>query len=113
MIALQGDENRYWTRPVGIVATALVTGIASLTTSLHIPENVDKLIDIRRQFTFLINNLEYDIEGKSPEEANKIRKKFADDFSLLNSERLKLKGSAARLNIGQAPQPPPPVSEPK
>jgi hypothetical protein len=64
MIALQGDDNRYWTRPVGIIATALVTGIASLTTALHVPDNIDKLIDIRRQFTSLVNNFEYDIQRK-------------------------------------------------
>jgi hypothetical protein len=112
MIALQGDSNKYWTRPVGIVATALVTGVASLTTALHIPENIDKLIDIRRQYTSLINNFEYDLQGKTPEEADKIRKKFADDYSLLNAERLKLKGSAGRLNIGQAPAPVPPSLPP-
>jgi hypothetical protein len=108
MIALQGDENRYWTRPVGIIATALVTGIASLTASLHVPDNIDKLIDIRRQFTALVNNFEYDIQRKSGDEADEVRKKFADEYSLLNSERLKLKGSAGRLNIGQTPTPPPP-----
>jgi multisubunit Na+/H+ antiporter MnhE subunit len=64
MIAHQGDENRYWTRPVGIIATALVTGIASLTASLHVPDSIDKLIDIRRQFTALVNNFEYDIQRK-------------------------------------------------
>ncbi len=113
MIALQGDDNRYWTRPVGIIATALVTGIASLTTALHVPDNIDKLIDIRRQFTALVNNFEYDIQRKSGFEADEVRKKFADEYSLLNSERLKLKGSAGRLNIGQAPAPPPPVKVPK
>jgi hypothetical protein len=113
MIALQGDDNRYWTRPVGIIATALVTGIASLTTALHVPDNIDKLIDIRRQFTALVNNFEYDIQRKSGFEADEVRKKFADEYSLLNSERLKLKGSAGRLNIGQAPAPPPPVKIPK
>ena len=108
MIAHQGDENRYWTRPVGIIATALVTGIASLTASLHVPDNIDKLIDIRRRFTALVNNFEYDIQRKSGDEADEVRKKFADEYSLLNSERLKLKGSAGRLNIGQTPTPPPP-----
>jgi len=112
MIALQGDENGYWTRPVGIVATALVTGIASLTSALHVPDNIDKLIDIRHQFTSLVNNFEYDIQRKSGEEADEVRKKFADESSLLNSERLKLKGSAGRLNIGQPPAPPPLIKEP-
>ena len=46
--------------------------------------------------------------GKSGDEADEVRKKFADEYSLLNSERLKLKGSAGRLNIGQTPTPPPP-----
>ena len=113
MIALQGDENRYWTRPVGIVATALVTGIASLTSALHVPDNIDKLIDIRHQFTALVNNFEYDIQRKSGLEADEVRKKFADESSLLNSERLKLRGSAGRLNIGQAPALPPPIKGPQ
>src|SRR5262249_6624163 len=43
MIALQGDDNKYWTRPVGIVATAMVTGLTSLVVSFHIPENVSKV----------------------------------------------------------------------
>ena len=46
MIALQGDDNRVWTRPIGIVATALVTGITALVSSFHVPETKDGLIDI-------------------------------------------------------------------
>jgi hypothetical protein len=33
MIALQGDENKHWTRPIGLVATALVTGLTSALVS--------------------------------------------------------------------------------
>jgi hypothetical protein len=29
MIALEGDENGHWTKPIGLVATALVTGLTS------------------------------------------------------------------------------------
>src|SRR5690242_6865701 len=46
MIALQGDQNKHWTRPVGLAATALVTGLTSALVSFHVPDNVDKLVDI-------------------------------------------------------------------
>ena len=90
MIALQGDDNKYWTRPVGIIATSLVTGITALTTSFHIPENVNKLIDLDAKFTIQTNNFEHDIRGKSGDEADEIRKKFADDFMALRSEQLRV-----------------------
>ncbi len=44
MIALQSENNKSWTRPIGLVATALVTGLSSALTALHVPQNVDRLI---------------------------------------------------------------------
>lgn len=46
MIALQTDTNRKWTKPLAIIGTTAVTGITALTTAFHVPENIDKLIDI-------------------------------------------------------------------
>ena len=60
VIALQGDQNRYWTRPTGLVATALVTGITSALVSFHVPETIDKMIDIVGNMATTIN----DFDGK-------------------------------------------------
>ena len=40
MIALQGDANKYWTRPIGLIATALVTGLTSALVSFHVTANM-------------------------------------------------------------------------
>src|SRR6202047_1787972 len=62
MIALQGNENRYWTRPIGLVATALVTGITSALVSFHVPDNVDKLVDIMGNMINVTNEYDYQSE---------------------------------------------------
>ena len=59
MIALQGDENRVWTRPTGLVATALVTGLTSALVSFHVPENIDKLVDVVGDMTKTTNEFAY------------------------------------------------------
>jgi hypothetical protein len=125
MIALQGDDNRYWTRPIGLVATALVTGLSSALVSFHVPENIDKLIDTAEKMTATAN--EFDREatklkaGRSPEEiqeafktdpkfreaVNELTYKYATDFNKTKIEMLRLSGTAAKLtSIPSPPQPP-------
>jgi len=107
MIALQGDANRYWTRPIGIIGTSLVTGITALVTAFHVPENVDKLIDIYSDMANITNNYEHDIQGKAGNEADEIQKKYNDQFLQLKTDLLRIKGSAGRLNT----KPPPPSQQ--
>lgn len=103
MIALQGDENRGWTRPIGIVATALVTGITGLTSSLNIPETKDKLIDSAFKITIETNNFVAEVEGKSEADAKEIVKKFANSYSLLKADLLRIKGSPAKFYSESSP----------
>jgi|SRR5215471_21733055 len=104
MIALQGDANRYWTRPVGIIATSLVTGITALVTSFHVQENIDKLIDIYSEMSIISNNFQHDISNKSGNDADDLTNAYNDKFLKLKTELLRIGGSAGRLNT----RPPPP-----
>jgi hypothetical protein len=54
-LALQDSDNSHITKPIGITATALVTGMTALATSLHITDNIDKLIEIRLDMNSTLN----------------------------------------------------------
>ena len=110
MLALQGDENKYWTRPVGIVATALVTGVTALLTSFHLPENTDKYIMAYVQLGALNNNFERDLRvAKTPDEKDALRFQYAGDYSRIKADLLKTKGS---LSLVSRPPPPSPENPP-
>jgi hypothetical protein len=124
MIALQGDDNRYWTRPIGLISTALVTGLTSALVSFHVVGNVDKLVDIYSKIGSITNQLESQLEprtgGKTPEEFKKMYKDdsefrtwyggiidaYVKNFNDLKVDMLKISGSAAQLNAS-----PPSTSE--
>jgi hypothetical protein len=103
MIALQGDTNRYWTRPVGIIATSLVTGIGGLTTSLHVTETIDKLVAVYSTVLTETNSYSLAVSAKdvstNPRLAMSISVKFAQQLNEAKAELLKIKGSAARMDI--------------
>src|SRR4051812_44069462 len=86
MIALQGDENKVWTRPIGLIATALVTGMTSALVSFHVPDNVDKLVDILGNMTTITNEFGYQSsklsEGKDLPEA---QQRFKSDAAFRNA----------------------------
>lgn len=122
MIALQGDENKHWTRPVGLIATALVTGISSALGSFHVPENVDKLVDIVAKMDKRMNEFDYQLVKNFGADKEKIKIEylknenfrnsvndvtfaFANDFSALKIELLRLNGTAARLTSVNASSP--------
>ena len=67
------------------------------------PDNIDKLIDIRTKMSERVNNFEHDARGKSGDELDEVQFKFANDYNKLSSERIKLLGSAGLLNIGRSP----------
>jgi hypothetical protein len=93
MIALQGDNNKVWTRPIGIVATALVTGITALVSSFHVPETKDGLIDIYGKIGTRVNSFIHDVRGRSIDETDDARSQYVTDWAVLKIELLKLKGS--------------------
>jgi hypothetical protein len=101
MIALQGDENRYWTRPIGIVATALVTGITTVVTSFHIPENKDKYITAYGQLVRDMNKFDQARrQAQNSENKDKLLYDFISDFTNIKLEILKAQGS---LNLVTSP----------
>lgn len=124
MIALQGDENRYWTRPTGLVATALVTGVTSALVSFHVPDTIDKLIDVVGNMSTAVNDFDYKREklvaGRSQQEVNEAFKndakfrnsvndlttEFAVNWNRIKIDLLKLSGSASKLNSVSAPPQP-------
>jgi hypothetical protein len=117
MIALQGDANKRWTRPIGIIATTLVTGISSALVSFHVQENVDKLIaiagemaDNTTEFGQQTESLKAGKDKKAVElayrsdpvfrdRANRIVMEFGSKQNKLKMEMMKIKGTAARLNM--------------
>jgi hypothetical protein len=121
MLAIQGDKNKWWTRPTGLVATALVTGLTSALISFHVPENVDKLVDIVGDMAKIANEFDSQAqklkEGRSKEEIenayrndpefrNKVidlTNRFANDYNKIKLDMLRLKGSAAKLNLENSP----------
>jgi hypothetical protein len=121
MIALQGDENRYWTRPIGLISTALVTGLTSALVSFHVTANIDKLIDIYSNITTSTNTLEVNLASLFSEQtSDQIQDKFKNDktyeaeywkilapyassFNKSRVDALKLYGSAGQINSIKAP----------
>jgi hypothetical protein len=119
MIALQGDDNKVWTRPIGLIATALVTGMTSALVSFHVPDNVDKLVDILGNMITIANEFGYQSaklsEGENLTEVqqrfktdiafrnsvNELTKKYVDDYNGIKIDMLKLSGSASRLTTIQ------------
>ena len=129
MIALQGDENRHWTRPIGLVSTALVTGLTSALVSFHVPENIDKLVDVADRMALVNNDFNYEYvklkAGRSQKETedafktdelfrsktNELTTKFVNDYNKIKLEVLRLSGTAARLQIPPSPPSPPKKKE--
>ena len=110
MIAMQGDKNKHWTRPIGLVSTALVTGITSALVSFHVPDNIDKLIDVYGKIAAITNEYDYRVrvrQGKAgKDEMEALTKKYADEFNAAKLEMLRLGGTAARLNAVRIPAEP-------
>ena len=116
MIALQGDSNKYWTRPIGIIATTLVTGISSALVTFHIPENVDKVISAASKMVDIDNDFDYKLEklkqGKTQAEineayrndaafreaVNQLTKDFSDSQNKIRMDLLRIKGTSSQLN---------------
>lgn len=116
MIALQGDKNKHWTRPIGLVATALVTGLTSALVAFHVPDNVDKLIDTVERMTIVTNEFDNNAEklkaGRSDEEVKEAYKKdrkfreaagdlttkFCYDYNKDKISMLRLLGTVGHLN---------------
>lgn len=121
MIALQDDNRKHWTRPVGLVATSLVTATTSALVSFHVPDNVDKLINVIEDMASITNQFDSSIgeltAGKSPEEIKKMYQEdasfrksyiaavgvYSKAFNKLKIDMMRINGTASRMNI-KSPQ---------
>ena len=119
-----GDMTRRSIRVVAIAATALVTGISSGASNLHVAENVDKLIDLTEQLGGAINDLDEKAEllkdGRTPAQvaeayrtdaefrrsANQVTTEYANRSNHIKAELWRIKGTAARLNPPPIPKAP-------
>lgn len=83
-----------------IAAAALVTGISSGASNLHVAENLDKLIDLTAQLGVVVNDLDQKAElmNEGPEPHR------------IETEMWRIKSTAARLNPGPAARRPRPAS---
>jgi hypothetical protein len=93
VIAVQDTNNKSWTRPIGIIATSLVTGITALVGTFHIPDTKQELAGISMEMTQSVNDFEHDVRGKSADESEQSRKSYADNFA-------KLKGRLVMIDKG-------------
>lgn len=128
IIALQGDNNRQWTRPIGLVTTALATGITSALVSFHVPENIDRLVEILGEMNQVVSDYKYQADlmraGRSDAE---LQATFRTDkalraalselthtqigrYNALHMDTLRLAGSAAKINDTANPAAPGPRS---
>lgn len=119
MIALQGDANKRWTRPIGIIATTLVTGIGSALVNFHVQDNVDKLISLAGNMANLTSEFgentgnlaagrdkasvenAYKTDKEFREKTNKLVREFGKKQNDIKMEMMRIKGTAARLNFSE------------
>ena len=94
MVALQNNENQKWMKPTGIIATTLITGVVSASTTFHVRENIDKLITLQSQIGTNLNELEFYIKEHPDEKTNlSVQKKYTDILNQLGEQRRRVLGS--------------------
>lgn len=116
VIALQGDGNRQWTRPIGLVVTALATGTSAAMVSFHVPQNLDRLVEILGEMGQVVNEYDYAAgllrAGRAPAEMEAafradpgLRQALSDltyrhigRYSALRMNMLRLAGSADKVD---------------
>ncbi|THD50761.1 MAG: hypothetical protein E8A46_17265 [Bradyrhizobium sp.] len=95
--------------------------MTSALVSFHVPDNVDKLVDILGNMTTITNEFGYQSaklsEGQDAKQVqerfktdavfrnsvNELTKKYVDDYNGIKIDMLKLSGTAARLTSIQSP----------
>lgn len=90
MMALPNNENKI-IKTVGIIATTLVTGIASGTSSLRIPERVQNLTRLYDEGMTITNDFKHDVNGKSGDELDARVIRFVGDFKSVKMRYLQIK----------------------
>lgn len=100
IVAIQKDANAYWTKPAGIIATVMVTAAATILNTLHVQNNIDKLIEIRTSLKTAFNKYEHSAKHATEADAHDKAYEFASEYTKLMDEATKLKGSAGRLDVG-------------
>jgi hypothetical protein len=118
-LALQNSDNSNITNPIEITAAALVTWMTSIASSLHITDNINKLIEISGGMNNRMNKFiheTYGLRGDAGETADDKKKldkaelDFSTDMVARKGDLLRLRGSAGRLSIGPSSTPPTPTS---
>jgi hypothetical protein len=100
MMALQNDANHKLTKPIGIVATTLTTGIVTAYSVFHIKENIDKLLAIQTAVVNHTNDLEFYIREHADEKTNlQVEKKYTFILNDLGDQRRRLKGSIGSVSV--------------
>jgi hypothetical protein len=124
-IALLNDKNKEWTKPVGLVSTALVAGLTSALITLQVSEKIDSLVVHLGKLAEAANEFDHAYRAaadgieKEPEEMYKkyktdpaFREKLQKDikgklaeYNKLRVEVMKLGGTASKFRALSAPQP--------
>jgi hypothetical protein len=116
MIALQNEGNQKWTKPIGLLASALVTGITSFLITFHVSDNLQSQIDIAGKIADMTDEFDNQImrltSGKSESQiredfirnpsfrADAVRytSNFATNFNAIKRELLAVDISTVKLN---------------
>lgn len=99
VIGIQGDGNKFWTRPVGLISTSVGAAIVTLVGAFHVQDNVDKLIEVRTGVTLAFNKLKHDLAQKNDDNFEVLYYEYSKEFVRYMDGLAKLKGSAGRMNI--------------
>jgi hypothetical protein len=102
MMALQNNDNAYWMKPIGIIATTLTTGIVTAYSAFHITDNIDTLLKVQYELAKTGTDLEMFMRDNSnPDktlETNKMRE-FSQKLNDLGNQRRQVMGSIGSIQI--------------
>jgi len=131
MLALHDQNNKGGlTKTIGIVATALVTGITGGLATFHVPERIDKLTDLIGNMADVVNDFDHQTEeliaGRNQKEideafktdeqfrkqVNDLTNKYLVSYNKLRLETWRLSGSASKSGSILPPPAPPSSSQP-
>ena len=75
MFALTDEKTKNWAKPIGLSASAIVTGLTAGIGTFQIPENIEKLAENARTLKQITNDFDFAkvklVKGATQEEINK------------------------------------------
>ena len=114
MIALTDQNTQRWAKPIGLIASALATGLTAGVSSFQIPENIDKLAENIKTLKQITNDFDSAkvtlVRGATPDEINQrfktdekfreavnaLTRKYVTDMNNIETDMVRVMGITAR-----------------